>query len=225
MSRLNLDHFHQYLINYYREISNCLDILHAMCRQWDIAKHCHTALSILLLNIQRQSRNYSSSSTVESIANRSHWLNDSESFASEGRKRRKIDDTDDTEQQNRATYCSVNNDQINQDGNSPLRDSQNPVFDQQTRVLQGADLRKDLSSSILDETSQTHQTTRAFCESTDNSDNSQIPPLAMPHGNEFEDLQWPDESSFLTTNFDLNMTDLFQNSSWDPMLFDAFNQD
>jgi hypothetical protein len=38
-----------------------------------------------------------------------------------------------------------------------------------------------------------------------------------------EGLQWPDESSFLTTNFDLNMTDLFQNSSWDPMLFDAFN--
>lgn len=38
-----------------------------------------------------------------------------------------------------------------------------------------------------------------------------------------EELQWPDESSFLTTNFDLNMTDLFQNSSWDPTLFDAFN--
>lgn len=38
-----------------------------------------------------------------------------------------------------------------------------------------------------------------------------------------EELQWPDEPSFLTTNFDLNMTDLFQNSSWDPTLFDAFN--
>jgi hypothetical protein len=178
-----------------------------MCRQWEIAKHCHTALSILLLNIQRQ----------ESSGSKRLQSDNEHSTQSERRKKQKTTlagyDEDHT------TYNSLVN------GNRKvisLQDAQNLT----------AAHSNEVSSSIFDTTIDSLSeptTTRIYQESgadDTNTSPSEVSILAMPNSinNEtIEVLQWPDESSFLTTNFDLNMTDLFQNSSWDPMLLDAFN--
>lgn len=178
-----------------------------MCRQWEIARHCHTALSILLLNIQRQE---------SSGSNRLHQSDNENSTHSERSKKRRT--TFPGYEGDHSTYNSFDNGNYQTD--SSLQDS---------LITTAAPPQTDMShpSSSISITTYhpfSEPTTRIYQDS--GADDTTISPsevsiLAMPDN--IEGLQWPDESSFLTTNFDLNMTDLFQNSSWDPMLFDAFN--
>lgn len=176
-----------------------------MCRQWEIARHCHTALSILLLNIQRR----------ESSGSKRVPQPDNEPSTPSGRsKKRKTILTRFEEGQ--TTYDSLEN-----------RDYQ-PAIAQQTEISQSNGCSSPTFYANLHPFSES--TTTQIHQDPDTDDTtispSEVSILAMPNNinNEaIEGLQWPDESSFLTTNFDLNMTDLFQDSSWDPMLFDAFN--
>uniref|UniRef100_A0A093VA90 Transcriptional activator protein acu-15 n=1 Tax=Talaromyces marneffei PM1 TaxID=1077442 RepID=A0A093VA90_TALMA len=107
-----------------------------------------------------------------------------------------------------------------------FQDSQNTTAAPQNEMPQ-PDESSSISVTICNPFSEP-TTTRIYQEGPDDATIS--PPdvsiLAMLNTNNevIEGLQWPDESSFFTTNFDLNMTDLFQNSSWDPMLFDDFNR-
>lgn len=183
-----------------------------MCRQWEIARHCHTALSILLLNIQRQ----------ESSGSKRLHQSDNESSTSSGRSKKRK--TILARYEKDTTYNSIDN------SNYHTQASHDSTITQQTEISQ-----PNISSSAMYNANlhpfSSSTTTQIYQEP--GADDTTISPsevsiLAMPNtcniSNEtIEGLQWPDESSFLTTNFDLNMTDLFQNSSWDPMLFDAFN--
>lgn len=171
-----------------------------MCGQWEIARHCHTALSILLLNIERQE--FPGSKGVHQPYN--------QPFTPSGRsKKRKT--TPARFREDHTAYNSLENRDYH------AQDSYDSKITQQ---MESSQPNEFFSEST---TTQIYEGTAA--------DDSTISPsevsiLAMPNNtnNEIdEQLQWPDESSFLTANFDLNMTDLFQNSSWDPMLFDAFN--
>lgn len=196
----------------YREINDCLSILQAMCRQWEIARHCHTALSILHLNIQRQ----------ESLGSkRLHQPDNKPSTPSRRTKKRK---TILARYEEDTTYNLIDNKDYQ------TQDSHDPTIAQQTEIS-----HPNVSSSAMYNTDphplSESTTTQIYQEPL--ADDTTISPseasiLTMPDNNNsnneiIDGFQWPDESSFLTTNFDLNMTDLFQNSSWDPMLFDAFN--
>jgi hypothetical protein len=198
-----------------------------MCRQWEIAKHCHTALSFLLLNIQRQSRDQDSN-TIGTRSKREYQPDHTTS--SEENKRQKIVNTAPDRDDSTTTYQG---DQVNEEPQRSVEYSQIPST--------AAIINQDNTSHSYHEpdeqlfprrfTQQEHpNTVHNYDEDANNNTNPpqqhqpQQPSLPMPDISEFEDFQWPDESSFLTTNFDLNMTDLFQNSSWDPMLFDAFTQ-
>lgn len=182
-----------------------------MCRQWEIARHCHTALSILLLNIQRQ----------ESSSSKRVHQPDNEHSTPSGRSKKRKTILARYEEEH-TTYNSIDN------SSYQTQDSNDPTSAQQTEISQSNESSSALYNTNLhpfssSTTTQIYQEPRA-------DDTTISPPevsiLAMPNNinNEIiEGFQWPDESSFLTTNFDLNMTDLFQNSSWDPILFDAFN--
>lgn len=182
-----------------------------MCEQWEIARHCRTALSILLLNVQRQE---------SSGSKRAHQSDNKPSTPSAGSKKRKT--TPARFEEDQTVYNSLEN------INYQAQVSYDSTITQQTEVPQANGSSSAVNNTILQPlsestTTQIHQETGA--DDTTISP-SEVSILAMPNNinNEIiEELQWPDESSFLTTNFDLNMTDLFQNSSWDPMLFDVFN--
>lgn len=44
------------MLNNDREINECLEFLHIMSAQWETAKHCHSALSLLFSNIQQSAQ-------------------------------------------------------------------------------------------------------------------------------------------------------------------------
>ncbi|KAI7968360.1 hypothetical protein EIK77_010530 [Talaromyces pinophilus] len=194
------------------EINDCLSILQTMCRQWEIARHCHTALSILLLNVQRQE---------SSGSNRVHQPDNKPSTPS---GRTKIRKTILARYEEDTTYNLIDNKDYQ------TQDSHDPTIAQQTEIS-----HPNVSPSAMYNTNphRLPESTTTQIYQEPGADDTTISPsevtiLAMPNNNNsnteiIDGFQWPDESSFLTANFDLNMTDLFQNSSWDPMLFDAFN--
>ncbi|EED16746.1 fungal specific transcription factor, putative [Talaromyces stipitatus ATCC 10500] len=198
------------IFNGCQEISDCLDILQAMSRQWEIAKHCHTALSILLKNIQRQGRDRESSSSK-----RLHQPN-SQSTQPKRRSKRRKKTSADHEDDHTASQSYDN-------ANYQAQETRNAT----TAVAQqSTEISSNNISNTLHVSSESAQLYQPPTDSNNISSFEDVT-LAVPMINDYfniEGIQSPDESSFFTTNFDLNMTDLFQNSTWDPKLFDAFNQ-
>ncbi|KAH8700495.1 fungal-specific transcription factor domain-containing protein [Talaromyces proteolyticus] len=199
-----------------QEIRECLEILQSMSKQWETAKHCHTALSFLLLNIQRmnQCQDTLAPFNFEEMASRQ-----SESFRHENRgrsKRRKIDHS--SHEASNATLYNENGIQNEHNTIFPT-DTQSVSAAQEPYNSQGPSKpRQPLTTQNI-----IQQRQSATYESPHSIDLSQYSPLLMLDGNRAGDLQWPGAST-MTTNFDLNMTDLFQDSTWDPSLFDAFAQ-
>lgn len=186
-----------------------------MCGQWEIARHCHTVLSILLLNIQRQ----------ESPGSKRVYQSGDEPTTPSGRsKKRKTIPA--ILEEDHLTYDSLE-----------IRDYQTQDSNDSTVALPTNAPQHNGPSAMyntnLQSFSETTTTTTTQIYDEAGADDTNITPsetsiLALPNhiSNETtEELQQLGESSFLTTNFDLNMTDLFQNSSWDSILFDAFNNE
>ncbi|OKL59338.1 hypothetical protein UA08_05394 [Talaromyces atroroseus] len=157
-----------------------------------------------------------------------HTYQTEHNISFEGNKRRKIVDN----VPDRDDHSTYQRDQANEEIPSSLTDPRNfPITSAPTqpqhepdeqlsssRIMNGS--RRSIQQEHLTSTTNTDENADS---NTNTSQQLHQPPLTMTVS-EFEDLQWLNESSSLTTNFDLNMTDLFQNSSWDPMLFDAFTQ-
>lgn len=156
--------------------------MQSMPRQWDIARHCHTALSILLLNIERRSVGDEIPGSKRAIQSDSTYLRGSTTKVKRPR-------TTDNEAGRSEQSIGNNNEE--------------PSFI----------LNATIDSSAVD--SSVHSSSREEEE----EEFGEIAATTF-----FPGMQWLDEPSFVSTNFDLNMTNLFGDSSaWDPMLFEAFD--
>jgi hypothetical protein len=184
-----------------------------MSKQWETARHCHSALSFLLLNIQRQNGNRESYLPFDF---------DSETSAHRGRwKRAKLDQEHSEEAENAissrsaaslpsggsgsndttppgvgAEQSPANNPTHSSAVNSPPREFLMPPTD--PRV--GFPVYEPVGGS------------------GDQPSRYSYSPLLMMNLSGLDDPQWPGGSAS-ATNFDLNMTDLFQGSTWD--MFDV----
>ncbi|KAL2007780.1 hypothetical protein VTN00DRAFT_7762 [Thermoascus crustaceus] len=232
-----------------REINECLEILRIMSGQWETAKHCHMALSVLLLNIRRQSNDQNNYLTFDSL-NSEHsstrpgrsttkHTNADECSKFGCQKRRKLNGSHET--LNRMRDHNTGNNQPSE----YLRDS-SPILNETTPSTQ------ETPGNIRTEANGVHST--PSCPLNQGTCNRKRPRNApsqnfttlssQPGGGTMtmnmnmtghptssssslnlsglEDSQWPSGSAS-ATNFDLNMTDLFQGADWES-LFDVIGQ-
>lgn len=201
-----------------------------MSKQWETAKHCHTALSFLLLNIQRTNLHQPNAPPPVLSSLNFEERRATPDMSTRSSKRQKNTHTafDDQTLSSRSTTTTT----TTQHGNDNLADSlpdqnQPPETNRVSSVY-----KKQIESP---RTRPPFQSRHAYDENPANINNpSPYSPLLMMtggttgSGSQAEEnlLQWPGGSTttMTTTNFDLNMTDLFQGSTWDPSLFDAFTQ-
>lgn len=227
-----------------------------MSGQWETAKHCHTALSVLLLNIRRQSNDQNNYLTLESLnsesfsarpARSTRRQTDADECSEFGcQKRRKLNGSHETPNRMR--------DHSNTGNNQPSEYSRNgsPILNETTPSTQ------QTPGSIRPETTGVSRTptrplNQGTCSSRKRPRNTPFQDLATAShqggGRSFsfesgpttttmtghqpsssssmnlsslEDSQWPGGSAS-ATNFDLNMTDLFQGADWES-LFDVIGQ-
>lgn len=181
-----------------------------MSNQWETAKHCHNALSVLLLNIQRQSGNRESylpfdfdTETYQSVgANRP----EESAFRSKW-KRPKLDNSEEAISSrsggsNEMTPPSVGSEQ------GPSGIGATPNHPSNRSFLMPPDPRVGFPGYDS-------------AGSGDQPSHYSYSPLLMMNLSGLDDPQWPGGSAS-ATNFDLNMTDLFQGSTWD--MFDVQGQ-
>jgi hypothetical protein len=204
-----------------------------MSRQWETAKHCHTALSFLLLNIQRQNPQQDTyipydfaSETHSPIASDVPSMSQDENI--ERSKRPKLDISDSyTGAEPIAADLTIRHSAPSTvEMNGP---SENPL----DPTASGFNTRSPGTGRPNPQSTYPASSSREFLagpshfrlpiyETPDNIHQLHYSPLPMLSLDRLEDPQWPGGST-ITTNFDLNMTDLFQGASWDPSLFDAFS--
>lgn len=218
-----------------------------MSSQWETAKHCHSALSFLLLNIQRQSGQRESESYLpfdfdsETNANSVNRQTGQDESALGGRWKRKLDseEAENAAVRRRRSAVSVpsgsgsgsgsNNMTPPSAADSPAGDDagSRPPPQPATREFLIPPVPRvgypayDTSSGSGSGTS----TGNAPAAAAPDSDPLPPPPPPPPHYYSYspllmmnlsglDDPQWPGGSAS-ATNFDLNMTDLFQGSMWD----------
>lgn len=171
-----------------------------MSKQWETAKHCHTALSFLLLNIQRMNQHQSTTAVSLSFEERAPFESISRS------KRQKVTHA----------FPEDPTTQYNNNHENSLADSLSIT----AAPSQSPPANKPVSST------RTQFNTTTTTTGYENPEPSSYSPLLMMGTTpiQFDSLQWPGGGPAMTTNFDLNMTDLFQGSTWDPSVFDAFTQ-
>lgn len=199
-----------------------------MSKQWETAKHCHTALSFLLLNIQRINQHHQNAPpppVLSSLSFEDRGVPSDMSRRSSN-KRQKVTHAaafDDQTSSSRSTTTQYNNDNL---ADSPQDQSQAL---EKNRVSG----HKSIESHNKRPPFQSRNAAIAATTYDENLEPSPYSPLLMMTGGTTDNsrqaeeslLQWPGgPTTMTTTNFDLNMTDLFQGSTWDPSLFDAFTQ-
>ena len=70
-------------INHCREINECLEFLNLMSMQWETARHCHSALSLLSTNIRQSAQHTSTSAIKESHTTTESHYNENETESEE----------------------------------------------------------------------------------------------------------------------------------------------
>jgi hypothetical protein len=206
----------------HREIRGCLEILQVMSKQWETAKHCHTALSFLLLNIQRMNQQHQNAPPVS--------LN----FEERGvppymlrSKRQKVTHAAFDDQTSSRSTTHYGDDNLA--GSLSVAPDQNPNPENQTLLGKPIEFSQSTRTPFQSRNSATYNENPESRSINNNNPSPYSPPLMIMGGTtnshlEESLLQWPPGGPTMTTNFDLNMTDLFQGSTWDPSLFDAFTQ-
>ncbi|KAL1970662.1 hypothetical protein VTN77DRAFT_4306 [Rasamsonia byssochlamydoides] len=209
-----------------QEIRECLDILRIMSSQWETAKHCHNALSFLLLNIQRQSGHRDSylpfdfdSETSAISANESafgrRWkrpkLDPEEVENAMSRRRSAVSLPPGS---NEMTPSSVGGSEhslndspaaTNDTSHRPLQPVAHPTHPAPREFLMPPGPRVGFPA---------YDTGGAADGGGASGPDYSYSPLLMMNLSGLDDPQWPGGSAS-ATNFDLNMTDLFQGSTWD----------
>lgn len=206
-----------------------------MSSQWETAKHCHSALSFLLLNIQRQSGHRESESYLpfdfdsETNANSVNWQTGEDESALGRRWKRKLLESEEGENvavRRRRSAVSVPSGSGSNNDMTPPSATDSPGDDRPqpaTREFLIPPVPRYPTYDTSSGSGGGPSSGNAAAAATDSD--TLPPPQPQPHYYSYspllmmnlsglDDPQWPGGSAS-ATNFDLNMTDLFQGSMWD----------